>query len=62
MVYQEKYEKKVENLFKTSIDIKTPFNSDAGNFVLVMNPALRDILDFSLETLLNNLMITNGTG
>lgn len=55
-------EKKVENLFKTSIDIKTPFNSDARNFVLVMNLALRDILDFSLETLLNNLMITNGIG
>ncbi|KAH0738715.1 hypothetical protein KY290_037420 [Solanum tuberosum] len=48
MVYKEKYEKKLilichPNLLKSSLDIRPPVNSQLGNYVLVMNPTLREI-------------------
>ncbi|MDV3170429.1 MAG: hypothetical protein Q8811_01500, partial [Candidatus Phytoplasma australasiaticum] len=45
------------NLLKTTIDIRTPFNRDIGNFVLVMNPTLRNNEDPFVENLRNNQMI-----
>lgn len=48
MVYKGKFEKKLIlichlNLLKKSIDIRPPVNSQLGNYVLVMNPMLREV-------------------
>ncbi|KAM3238895.1 hypothetical protein P3L10_013928 [Capsicum annuum] len=45
MIYNEKFEKKFilicpPNLSKTSIDIRRPFNTQIGNYVLILNPTM----------------------